>query len=95
MTTLNIKPNYSIRMHNGSSEVGVLDFNGPAMTFTGNAEESAMLLFAFIAESFEKRLEEERQAEREACAKVCDEAHELMNSSFQGAAAAIRARGNT
>lgn len=34
-------------------------------------------------------------AEREACAKVCDEAHELMNSSFQGAAAAIRARGET
>lgn len=34
-------------------------------------------------------------AEREECAKVCDEAHELMNSSFQGAAAAIRARGNT
>ena len=34
-------------------------------------------------------------AEREACAKVCDEAHELMNSSFQGAAAAIRNRGNT
>jgi hypothetical protein len=31
--------------------------------------------------------------EREACAKVCDEAHELMNSSFQGAAAAIRERG--
>ena len=30
--------------------------------------------------------------EREACAKVCDEAHELRNSSFQGAAAAIRAR---
>ena len=33
-------------------------------------------------------------AEREECAKVCDEAHELMNSSFQGAAAAIRAREN-
>ena len=33
------------------------------------------------------------EAEREECAKVCDEAHELMNSSFQGAAAAIRARG--
>jgi hypothetical protein len=32
-------------------------------------------------------------AEREACAKVCDEAHELMNSSFQGAAEVIRARG--
>lgn len=31
--------------------------------------------------------------EREACAKVCEEAHELMNSSFQGAASAIRARG--
>ncbi len=38
---------------------------------------------------------QELLAEREACAKVCDEAHELMNSSFQGAAAAIRARGNT
>ena len=36
---------------------------------------------------------QELLAEREACAKVCDEAHELMNSSFQGAAAAIRARG--
>jgi hypothetical protein len=36
-----------------------------------------------------------RADEREACAKVCDEAHELMNSSFQGAAAAIRNRGNT
>ena len=33
-------------------------------------------------------------AEREECAKLCDEAHELMNSSFQGAAAAIRAREN-
>lgn len=30
--------------------------------------------------------------EREQCAKVCEEAHELMNSSFQGAAEAIRAR---
>ena len=32
-------------------------------------------------------------AEREECAKAADEAHELMNSSFQGLAAAIRARG--
>ena len=31
--------------------------------------------------------------EREACAEICEEAHELMNSSFQGAAEAIRARG--
>lgn len=36
-----------------------------------------------------------RADEREACAKVCDEAHELMNSSFQGVASAIRARGET
>ena len=34
------------------------------------------------------------QHEREQCALVCDEAHELMNSSFQGAATAIRARGD-
>ena len=32
-------------------------------------------------------------AEREECAKAADEAHELMTSSFQGLAAAIRARG--
>jgi len=34
-------------------------------------------------------------AEREECAKAADEAHELMNSSFQGLAAAIRARGQS
>ncbi len=35
-----------------------------------------------------------RSDEREACAKVCDEADNLMNSTFQGVANAIRARGN-
>ena len=42
-----------------------------------------------IAEQVRIRIE----SEREACAKAADEAHELMNSSFQGLAAAIRARG--
>jgi hypothetical protein len=39
-------------------------------------------------------LEQQRAvlAEREACAQICEEGHELMNSSFQGVAAAIRAR---
>jgi shikimate kinase len=38
-----------------------------------------------------ERLVGERDAAYERAAQVCDEAHELMNSSFQGAAAAIRA----
>lgn len=46
-------------------------------------DEKALVRFATLVASHE----------REECAKVCDEAHELMNSSFQGAAA-IRSRGN-
>ena len=55
--------------------------------------------YRFSYDGYEENLERfaalVAAAEREACAWVCDEAHELMNSSFQGAAAAIRARGNT
>jgi hypothetical protein len=96
----NIKPNYNIIFHNNGKEVGKLDFNGPALVFTGDAEESAKVFVDWIAQSFAGRLEEERKAEREACAKVCEDAAE-DGSEMDGydtaynCAAAIRARGNT
>jgi hypothetical protein len=110
LSVSNFKPNYNISFHNNSEggtgkEVGKLDFNGPKMVFTGDAEESAKVFIDWVARSFHGRLEEERKAEREACAKVCDdlptpERMSLDNESLWEAATldcadAIRARGNT
>jgi hypothetical protein len=73
---LDAKPNYNITFHNNSEggagkEVGKLDFNGPALVFTGDAEESAKVFIDWLARSFAGRLEEERQAERDRLAKEC------------------------
>ena len=57
-----IKPSHNMTFHNGGKQVGVLDFNGPEMVFTGDADESAKVFFDFIARSFKARLEEERNA---------------------------------
>ena len=63
---LNFKPNYNIYFHRGDTQVGVLDFNGPEMKFSGDMDESAKLFLEFIATSFKTRLEQERAEEREA-----------------------------
>ena len=55
----NIKPNHAIRFANSDGWIGTLDFNGSSMTFEGNAEESAMEMFNFLANFFSTRLEEE------------------------------------
>jgi hypothetical protein len=55
-----LKPDYNITFSNDKGVVGKLDFNGPEMVFTGNAEESAKLFFNYIATSFKARLEQER-----------------------------------
>ena len=86
-----ISPNYNISFHNNGKEVGKLDFNGPAMVFTGEAEESAKVFVDWIAQSFAGRLEEERKAEREALLDLVD-AYAKNNTDLK---AAIRARGNT
>ena len=65
----NFKPDYNISFHNNGQEIGKLDFNGPSLVFTGEAEESAKVFIDWVARSFYGRLEEERKAEREACAK--------------------------
>jgi hypothetical protein len=66
LSVFNIKPNYNIAFHNNGKEIGKLDFNGPAMVFTGDAEESAKVFIDWIARSFAGRLEEERKAAQPA-----------------------------
>ena len=90
-STFNFKPNYNIIFHRGNTQIGVLDFNGPKMTFSGDMDESAILFIEVIANSFKARLEQERAEEREACAKVCEAIgqHNIINQC----ANAIRARG--
>ena len=70
---LNLKPNYNIYFHRGNEKVGVLDFNGPEMKFSGDMDESAKLFFELIATSFKTRLEQERAEEREACIKIVED----------------------
>jgi hypothetical protein len=53
-----IKPSHTIAFHNGSKQVGLLDFNGPVMTFEGDVDESAKVFFDFLAERFTQRLSE-------------------------------------
>ncbi len=94
--------------HRDGKQIGVLDFNGPEMTFVGDADESAKVFFDFIAGWFKARLDQERADEREACAKLVepDEEHRRDASwgylggtegieLLDGMAAAIRARSNT
>ena len=83
----NFKPSYTIEMRHGTGEVSKLDFNGPKLIFTGDAEESAKIFINWLSIRWEQRLQEEREAEREACAK-------LAGPHLGGEiAAAIRARG--
>lgn len=93
--TLNFKPNYSIYFHRGNEQVGVLDFNGPEMTFSGDMDESAILFIEVIANSFKARLEQERAEEREACAKLCDDLDDDIVDGLAGwqYGEAIRKRG--
>ena len=94
------KPNHNITFHNGEKQVGALDFNGPEMVFTGDADESAKVFFDFIAKSFKGRLEQERADEREVIAQSLDKQADLACDDIdrqwaQEMAAAVRARSNT
>ena len=74
IATFDMKPNHNMTFHNQDGKhVGTLDFNGPEMTFTGDANKSAKVFFDFIARSFRARLEQERADMKEKCAKVCDQ----------------------
>lgn len=77
----NLKPNYNITFHRNSDgpslgkPVGTLDFNGPELKFTGDAEESAKVFIDWIATAFKSRLEEERTKELEACCALLEGMH--------------------
>lgn len=55
------KPNHNMQFSNNNGVIGTLDFNGPAMVFEGNAEESALLFFDFVSKYFDQRLKDEYQ----------------------------------
>ncbi len=61
-TTLSLTTNYNMSFHNASGVIGTLDFNGPALVFTGEAEESAKVFIDWIAKQFHGRLEQERKS---------------------------------
>lgn len=90
----NPEAQYTLSFHKEDKTIGVLDFKGDALKFTGEAEESAKVFIDWIAQGFHKRLEQERAAEREQCAKLCDDIDDGMPYNMgERCAAAIRARG--
>ncbi len=95
--------NYALHFRNGTEVVGKMDFNGPQMKFEGNADESVDAFVRAFGHWFSERLKKEREAEREACAKLCDDVNQKAYdepddwSPWEAADAcanAIRARGN-
>jgi hypothetical protein len=50
-----------LKFYNLNEEIGVLDFSGPEMKFTGLADQSAKVFFDFVAKLFTARLESERK----------------------------------
>jgi hypothetical protein len=52
---------YMMFVNPNGEVVGKLDFNGGAMTFDGNAEESAIQFIYFVSQMFSQRLDEEYQ----------------------------------
>ena len=67
---------YTMQFSNQTGVVGLLDFNGPAMTFTGDADESAKAFLEFLEVHFQGRLKEEFERGRkqglEEATHVCD-----------------------
>ena len=55
-----VKPNYNITFHNGKEQMGVLDFNGPYVTFQGKFDESAQQFIDHLANQWRKRLMREQ-----------------------------------
>lgn len=81
--------NYNVTFHGKDGQnIGVLDFNGPEMKFTGNAEESAKVFFDLIARTFAARLQQEREAAsrseipftREDAAKIVERKAEALSA---------------
>ena len=76
----NLKPSYNITFHrvvDGRNEdvIGKFDFNGPELVFEGDAAESAKVFVDWVATAFKGRLQDERQAELNACCDLLEGMH--------------------
>jgi len=90
--TLNIpKQSYTMQFHRpDGSTIGTLDFNGPSMTFTGDAEESARLFFDLVSQHFSQRLADEREAPRREWVDLSDDDVDELQSQMQASHKDIR-----
>ena len=88
-----LKPSYILAFHNHGKEVGSFDFNEGRMHFEGDVSESGKVFVDWVIKSFQQRIDDAVKAEREACAKICDEF--CYGSTKILVEKAIRARGNT
>ena len=84
LTKYELSTNYNVEFHIDGRRIGRLDFNSGVMVFEGDAEESAKVFFDLLAKYFADRLKQERENEREACAKVCDELAGVLASVPDG-----------
>ena len=66
------KPNYMLTFHNEGKAVGSFDFNEGRMHFEGDVSESGQVFVDWVLNAFEQRIRDAVQAEREACAKLCE-----------------------
>lgn len=99
-----IKPSYTIAFHDKDQKrVGSFDFNEGRMIFEGDVNESGQIFVEFVLNSFKQRIDDAVKAEREACAKLCDELQapshvsdndvSMWDVTSMECADAIRARG--
>lgn len=92
LAVLDTKPNHNITFQRDGTQIGVLDFNGPEMTFSGDMDESAKLFFDFIAKSFKARLDQERADERSSWPEEMEAMERQVNILTNALA---KARSNT
>ncbi len=70
------KPNHRfVLCGEGNKEVASLDFNGPELVFTGDADKGAQVFLDFLAKYFHERLTRERKEELNACCDLLEGMH--------------------
>jgi hypothetical protein len=88
------KPNYMLSFHKEGTQVGTFDFNEGKMHFEGELSESGKVFVDWVLGAFKQRIDDAILAEREACAKVCEQTNDGTPYNLAEACAeAIRARG--
>ena len=90
------KPSYMLSFNKEGKQVGTFDFNEGKMHFEGELSESGKVFVDWVLGAFKQRIDDAILAEREACAKVCEQTNDGTPYNLAEACAeAIRARGQT